>query len=142
MCNCHTVSSTVLFGQIFVLCSTRQVLGWLMLQCYHDLLILQPAVLSDMSVTNKQMRFLCSRGSVLAFGTQDAGFKPRLKPFGFFKAQTKSSARLPFGGGSKSRPVPCRRFAACERTLKVRLIRYFQAKFTGHFSPNNSTFHC
>jgi hypothetical protein len=47
-----------------------------------------------------------------------------------------------FGRGSKSRPVPCLRFAACKRTLKVALTRYFQAKFTGHFSPNSSTFRC
>jgi hypothetical protein len=39
-------------------------------------------------------------------------------------------------------PVPCCRFAACKRTLKVALTRYFQAKFNGHFSPNSSTFHC
>jgi hypothetical protein len=32
--------------------------------------------------------------------------------------------------GSKSRPVPCRRFAACKITLKVALTRCFKAKFT------------
>jgi hypothetical protein len=58
----------------------------------------------------------------------------------FFKVK-KSSARLP-RRGSKSHPVPCRRFAACKRTLKIALTRYFQAKFTGHFSPNSSNFHC
>jgi hypothetical protein len=59
---------------------------------------------------------------------------------GFFRAKI-SSARVP-RRGSKSRPVPCRRFAACVRTLKVALARYFQAKFTDHFSLSSSTFHC
>jgi hypothetical protein len=59
-----------------------------------------------------------------------AGSNPA-EAVGFFRAK-KSSARLP-RRGIKSRPVPCRRFAACTRTLKIALIRSFQAKFTGHF---------
>jgi hypothetical protein len=53
-----------------------------------------------------------------------AGSNPA-ETIGFFRAK-KSSARL----------------AACKRTLKVALTFYFQAKFTGNFSPNSSTFHC
>jgi hypothetical protein len=40
-----------------------------------------------------------------------------------------------FGEEVKACPVPFRRFAAFKITLKVALTRYFQAKFTGHFSP-------
>jgi hypothetical protein len=58
-----------------------------------------------------------SRGSVLAFRTPKfAGSNPaEPKPFGFFRAKKKSSARLPRRGSKK--PVPCRRFAAFKRTL-------------------------
>jgi hypothetical protein len=76
---------------------------------------------------------------VLAFGTQLREFKPG-RSRRIFQAE-KSSARL-LRKGSKSRPVPCRRFSECKRTLKVALTRYYQAKFTGHFSPNSSTFYC
>ena len=56
------------------------------------------------------------RGSVLASDTQVRGFKP--EAVGFLKGDKKSSARLP--------SVPCRRFAACNRTLGA---------FGHHFSP-------
>jgi hypothetical protein len=51
-----------------------------------------------------------------------------------FSGPKKSSARL-HRRGSKSHPVPCRRIAACKRTLKVALTLYFQAKFTVHSRP-------
>jgi hypothetical protein len=81
-----------------------------------------------------------SRGSVLAFGTQVRGFKPGRSRRIFQGEKNPQHAFL--RRGSKSRSIPCRRFAACKRTLKVALTRSFQAKFTGHFSPNSSTFHC
>jgi hypothetical protein len=68
-----------------------------------------------------------------------AGSNPA-EAVGFFRAKKKSSKTLPQSGSKK--PVPGRRFAAGKRTIKVALTRYFQAKFTGHFSPNSSTFHC
>jgi hypothetical protein len=81
-----------------------------------------------------------SKGSVLAFGTTVREFKPG-RSSRIFQGEKKSSARLT-RRGSKSRPVPCHRFAACIRTLKVVLTRSYQAKFTGHFLPSSSTFHC
>jgi hypothetical protein len=50
-----------------------------------------------------------------------------------FQGEKKILSTPSFRRGSKSRPVPCRRFAACKRTLKVALTRYFQVKFTGKF---------
>jgi hypothetical protein len=60
----------------------------------------------------------------------------------FFRAKKKIPQPALLRRWNKSRLVPCRKFVACKRTLKVALPRYFQAKFTGHFSPNSSTFHC
>jgi hypothetical protein len=43
---------------------------------------------------------------------------------------------LSFGGEVKP-SAPCRRFAACKRTLRFKWKPESQAKLTGHFSPNS-----
>jgi len=60
---------------------------------------------------------------VLAFGTQVRGI---------FRAK-KSSARLPSDGEVKP-SVPCRRFAACKRSLNLRGGRNLGKITTGHLS--------
>ena len=55
-----------------------------------------------------------SRGSVLAFGTQVRGFKPGR----IFKGEKILST--PSFGGEVKPSVPCRRFAACKRSLELR----------------------
>jgi hypothetical protein len=86
-------------------------------------------------------RLRWSWGSVLAFGTKVRGFKPG-RNRQIFQGEKKNPQHAFLRRVNKSSPVPCRRFAASKRTLKVALTRYFQAKFTGHFSPNSSTLHC
>jgi len=58
---------------------------------------------------------------VLAFGTQVRGFKP------------SRSRRISFGGEVKQ-SVPCRRFAACKRSLYLRGSRNLGKITTGHLS--------
>ena len=53
-------------------------------------------------------RLRWSRGSVLAFGIQVRGFKPG------------RSLSTPSFGGEIKPSVPCRRFAACKRSLELR----------------------
>ena len=55
-----------------------------------------------------------SRGSVLAFGTQVRGFKPG-QSRRIFKGEKILST--PSFGGEVKPSVPCRRFAACKRSL-------------------------
>ena len=55
-----------------------------------------------------------SRGSVLAFSTQVRGFKPG-RSRQIFKGERILST--PCFGGEVKPSVPCRRFAACKRTL-------------------------
>jgi hypothetical protein len=75
------------------------------------------------------MRLPWSRRTVLAFGTPKfAGSNPA-EAVRFFRAKKKILQHAFLERGSKI-------------TLKVALSRYFQAKCTGHFSPNSSTFHC
>ena len=62
----------------------------------------------------KIYRLRWSRGSVLAFGTQVRGFKP----VGFLRAKKILSA--PSFGGEVKPSVPCRKFAACKRSLELR----------------------
>ena len=62
-------------------------------------------------------RLRWSRGSVLAFGTQVRGFKPG-QSRRIFKGE-KILSTLFFGGKVKP-SVPCRRFAACKRSLELR----------------------
>ena len=60
---------------------------------------------------------LWSRGSVLAFGTQVRGFKPGRSRW-IFKGEKILST--PSFGGEVKPSVPCRRFAACKRSLELR----------------------
>ena len=62
-------------------------------------------------------RLRWSRGSVLAFGTQVRGFKPG-RSRRIFKGEKILST--PCFGGEVKPPVPCRRFAACKRSLELR----------------------
>jgi hypothetical protein len=63
-----------------------------------------------------RQRLRWSRGSVLAFSTQVRGFKPGRRCRNF-KAEKILST--PSSGGEVKPSVPCRRFAACKRTLNV-----------------------
>jgi len=62
-------------------------------------------------------RLQWSRGSVLAFGTQVRGFKPGRSCRIFKGAKILST---PSFGGEVKPSVPCRRFAACKRSLELR----------------------
>ena len=62
-------------------------------------------------------RLRWSRGSVLAFGTQVRGFKPG-RSRRIFKGEKILST--PSLGGEVKPSVPCRRFAACKRSLELR----------------------
>ena len=55
-----------------------------------------------------------SRGSVLAFSTQVRGFKPGRSPRNFKGEKILSTHSF---GGEVKPSVPCRRFAACKRSL-------------------------
>ena len=57
-----------------------------------------------------------SRGSVLAFSTQVRGFKPG-RSRRIFKGEKILST--PSFGGEVKPSVPCRRFAACKKSLNV-----------------------
>ena len=65
-------------------------------------------------------RLRWSRGSVLAFGTQVRGFKPD-RSRRIFKGEKIFST--PSFGGEVKPSVPCRRFAACKRSLELRESR-------------------
>jgi hypothetical protein len=67
--------------------------------------------------------------SKLASGIQDLGFEP---------SRSEKIHSMPFFGGEVKPSVPCRRFAACKRTLRFTWMSESQAKLTGHFSPNPS----
>jgi len=64
-----------------------------------------------------QNRLRLSRVSVLAFGTQVRGFKPG-RSRRIFKGEKILSS--PSFGGEVKPSVPCRRFAACKRSLELR----------------------
>ena len=72
-----------------------------------------------------------SRGSVLAFSTQVCGFKPGRSPQIF---RAKKSLSTPSFGGEVKPSVPCRRFAACKRSLNLRGSRNLSKITTGHLS--------
>ena len=79
----------------------------------------------------RQLR--CSRGSVLAFGTQVRGFKPGRSTWIF---QGEKILNTPSFGMEVKPFDPCRRFTACKRSLNVTWkSSIFQAKFIVHFSP-------
>ena len=74
-------------------------------------------------------RLQWSRGSVPAFGTQVRGFEPS-RIF-----QGEKILVTPSFGEEVKPSVPCRRFAACKRSLKKTYKSLLSAKFVGHFSP-------
>ena len=86
---------------------------------------------------NCRQRLRWSRGSVLAFSTQVCGFKPGWSRRIF---RAKKILRTPSFGGEVKPSVPCRRFAACKRSLNLRGSRNL-GKITGHLA-HNSTFRC
>jgi len=64
-----------------------------------------------------EYRLRSSRGSVLAFGTKVCWFKPG-RSRRIFKGEKVLST--PSFGGEVKPSVPCRRFAACKRSLELR----------------------
>ena len=72
-----------------------------------------------------------SRGSMLTFSTQICGFKPG-RSRRIFRA--KKILSTPSFGGEVKPSVPCRRFAACKRSLNLRGSRNLGKITTGHFS--------
>jgi len=81
-----------------------------------------------------------SRGSVLAFGTQVRGFKPG-RSHRIFKGEKILST--PSFRREVKPSVPCRRFAACKRSLELHGSRILRRNLSEHFSPTkSSTFGC
>ena len=77
-----------------------------------------------------------SRGSVLAFSTQVRGFKPG-RSCRIFKGEKIFST--PSFGGEVKPSVPCRRFAACKRSLNgVEVV--ISAKLPENILAHSSTF--
>ena len=77
----------------------------------------------------------CSRGSVLAFGTQVRGFKPG-RSRRIFQGEKNSFGRevKPF--------VPCRRFRECKRSLNVTWKSgIFRQNSSAISRPSSSSFH-
>jgi hypothetical protein len=70
--------------------------------------------------------------SVLASGTQDRVFEPGRSRQIF---QGEKIHSMPSFGGEVKPSVPCRRFAACKRTLWLMWKSESQAKLIDHFSP-------
>src|SRR5215470_19410872 len=79
-----------------------------------------------------------SRGSVLAFSTQVRGFKPG-RSLRIFRA--KKILSTPSFGGEVKPSVPCRRFAACKRSLNLGGSRNL-GKIARHFLAHSTTFRC
>jgi hypothetical protein len=80
-------------------------------------------------------RLWWSRGSVLAFSTQVRGFTPNLS-CRIFKGE-KILSKPSFGGEVKP-SVPCRRFAACQRSLNgVEVV--ISAKLPDNILAHSST---
>ena len=80
-----------------------------------------------------------SRGSVLAFITQFRGFKPG-RSRRIFKDE-KILSTPPFGGKVKP-SVPCRRFAACKRSLNFGKITGKHSRPQFHLPPLGSLALC
>ena len=94
--------------------------------------LLQKQSIGKIRTHIRLQRFRWSRGSVLAFSTQVRGFKPgrRLRIF-----RAKIILSTPSFGGEVKPSVPCRRFAACKRSLNLCGSRNL-GKITGHlFRP-------
>ena len=93
-----------------------------------------------LNIFRKYVRLRWSRGSVLAFGTPVRGFKPGLSRR-IFKGEKILST--PSFGGEVKPSVPCRRFAACKRSVELYGSRILRRNLSEHFSPTkSSTFRC
>jgi hypothetical protein len=77
---------------------------------------------------------------VLAFGTHVRGVQTRPKPSDFSGRKNPQHAFLK--GVIKAVLSHVADLRHVKEPLKLSLIRSFQAKITGHFSPSISTFHC
>jgi len=77
-------------------------------------------------------RLWWSRGSVLVFGTQVRGFKPG-RNRRIFKGEKILST--PSFGGEVKPSAPCRRFAACKRSLELRGSRIIDEIFRNISRP-------
>jgi hypothetical protein len=71
---------------------------------------------------------------MLASGTQFHGFKPGQSHWIFSGEKILS---MPSFGREVKPFAPCRRFAACKKSLSFMWELESQAKFTGHFSPDS-----
>ena len=86
-------------------------------------------------IVSERLRW--SRGSVLAFSTQVRGFKPG-RSRRIFKGEKILST--PSFGGEVKPSVPCRRFAACKRSLNgVEVVIW--AKLPDNILAYSSAFH-
>ena len=79
-------------------------------------------------------RLRWSRGSVRAFGTQVRGFKPG-RSRRIFKVEKIQST--PSFGREVKPSVPCRRFAACKRSLELRGSRTLDEICRNIFRPRS-----
>jgi hypothetical protein len=84
-----------------------------------------------LKVSSGESGFRWSRGSMLAFGTQVRGFKSG-RSLRIFKGEKILST--PSFGGEVKPSVPCRRFAACKRSLNVAWKSTFRQNY-GQFLP-------
>jgi hypothetical protein len=86
----------------------------------------------------RRQRLRWSRGSVLTFGTQVRGFKTD-RSLRIFKGEKILS--MPSFGGEIKPSVPCRRFAACRRSLNGAEV-VISAKLPDNILVHSSTFRC
>ena len=85
-----------------------------------------------------QKRLRWSRGNVLAFSTQVRGFKPGRSRRNFKGEKILSK---PSFGGEVKPSVPCRRLAACKRSLngvEVVISAKLPDNFLAHSSPTSA----
>jgi hypothetical protein len=76
-----------------------------------------------------------SAASVVWFGLWYTRSRVWTRPKPDFSGEKIHS--MPSFGGEVKPSVPCRRFAACKRSLRFTWKSESQAKLTGHFSPNS-----
>ena len=121
-----TVSALVSRGQCY---SFRQ---WRPLN-----LITNPPHFTERYIILQRLRW--SRGSVLAFSTQVRGFKPG-RSRRVFKGEKILST--PSFGGEVKPSVPCRRVAACKRSLMAWIETPCRQYYRTTFLAHSSTFRC
>jgi len=97
----------------------------------HAVESLLKIVVKRLEISSPTYRLWCSWGSVLAFSTQVCGIKSG-RSCRIFRT-TKILSTPPFGGEVKP-SVPCRRFAACKRSLNLHGSQNSGKITTGHLS--------